>query len=70
MKKKKLLSEFIHCMCHQKCTKDVLVLGRLKLLNIELSEICDTVFDRAILTNFNWRIFINTKYNVKTSILA
>ena len=65
-----VLSEFIHCMCHQTYTKEALVLCRLKLLDIELSEICDTVFDRAIFTNFNWRIFSNTKYNVKTSILA
>ena len=34
-----LMSEFIYCMCHQTYTKDALVLCRLKLLNIELSEI-------------------------------
>ena len=66
MKKKNLLSVFIHCMCHQTYTKDALVLSGLKLLNIELSEICGTGLDRAILTNFNWRIYNNTKYDVKT----
>ena len=46
--KKNLLSEFIYCMSHQTYTKDALVLCRYKLLNMELSEICDTIFDRAI----------------------
>ena len=68
--KMKLLSEFIYCISHQTYTKDSLVLCRLKLLNMELSEICDTIFDRSILTNSNFRIFNNTKYNVTTLILA
>ena len=68
--KKNLLSEFIYCMCHQTYTKDAIVLCRLKLLNMELSEICDTIFDQAILTISNFRNFNNTKYNVKFLILA
>ena len=68
--KNNLLSEFIYCMCHQTYTTDALVLCRLKLLNLELLEICDTIFDRTILTSSNFRIFNNTKYNVKTLILA
>ena len=68
--KKNLLSQFIYCMCHQTYTKDALVLCRLNLLNMELSEICDTIFDPAILTSSNIGIFNNTKYNVNTLILA
>ena len=59
MKKKEFIVKFIHFMCYQTYTKYALVLCRLKLLNIELSEICDNVFDQAILTNFNWCIFSN-----------
>ena len=54
----KILSEFIYCLCHQTYTKDALVLCRFKLLNVELLEICDTIFDRAILTHSNFRILI------------
>ena len=64
MNKNNLLSEFNYCMCHQTYTKGALVLCRLKLPNVELSEICDTIFDQAILTNSNFRILItqNTMY--------
>ena len=44
-KKYNSLSEFIYYMCHLTYTKDALVLCRLKLLNMELSEICDIFFD-------------------------
>ena len=67
MKKKNLLAS-LFIMCYQTYTKYALVLCRLKLLNIQLSEICDSVFDQAILTNFNWCIFSNQKYGRCTSI--
>ena len=43
--KKNLLSVFICCICQQIYTTDVIFLCWLNKLNIEVSEICDTVFD-------------------------
>ena len=66
-----LAAEFIRCaylLYHQSYSKDTLILYRLNLLNFELSEINDTVFDRATLTNYSWCIFNNTKQYEKTLI--
>ena len=56
--KKNLLSELIYCMCHQTYTKDASCLCRLNLLNMEVKDICDTIFGQAILTNSNFCILI------------